>query len=104
MADAGGPGSVRICPGVALADIGDTEGFDRDGEENQLYAFKLTDGVYKRTKVTQEETGSQNFGELSDVDVSHAVEKRMHTVVYADRKWIPFADPVREGWLIEVRI
>ena len=48
MVDAGGPGSVRKCPGVALADLGDVEGFDRSGEEDQLYAFQLSDGVYKR--------------------------------------------------------
>ena len=28
MVDAGGLGSVRKCPGVALADLGDVEGFD----------------------------------------------------------------------------
>ena len=75
MAKALGPGSIGICPGVALADLGNTVGFDRDGEENQLYAFKLTDGVYKRTKGTPEGIGSQKFGELTDVDVSHPVEK-----------------------------
>ena len=53
MSDAGGPGSARKFPGVALADLGDTEGFEKDGEENQLYAFQLSDGVYKRKKVTQ---------------------------------------------------
>ena len=50
MADAGGPGSVRKCHGVALADLGDTEGFDKDGEENQLYGFQLSVWVYKRKK------------------------------------------------------
>ena len=54
MGDPGGPGSVRKCHGVALADLGDTEVNDKDGEENQLYAFQLADGVYKRKKVTQE--------------------------------------------------
>ena len=47
MVDAGGPGSVRKCPGVALADLGDVEGFDRSGVEDQLYAFQLSDGVLK---------------------------------------------------------
>ena len=50
MVDTGGPGSVRKCPGVALADLGDVEGFDRSGEEDQFYAFQLSDGVYKRKK------------------------------------------------------
>ena len=52
MVDAGGPGSVRKCPWVALADLGDVEEFDRSGEEDQLYAFQLSDGVYKRKKFT----------------------------------------------------
>ena len=57
MVDAGVPGSVRKCPGVALADLGDVEGFDRSGEEDQLYAFQLSDGVYKRKKITPSEGG-----------------------------------------------
>ena len=52
MVDAGGPGSIRKCPGMALADLGDVEGVDRSGEEDQLYAFQLPDGVYKRKKFT----------------------------------------------------
>ena len=44
MVDAGGPGK---CPGVALADLGDVEGFNRGGEVDQLYALQLSDGVYK---------------------------------------------------------
>ena len=36
MADAGGPGSARKCPGVALADLDDTEGLEKGGEEGQL--------------------------------------------------------------------
>ena len=45
MVDAGSPENVRKCPGVASADLGDVEGFDRSGEEDQLYAFQLSDGV-----------------------------------------------------------
>ena len=48
MVDAGCPGSVRKCHGVALADLGDVEGFDKSGEEDQFYAFQLSDGVYNR--------------------------------------------------------
>ena len=48
MVDAGGPESVRKCPRVALADLGDVEGFDRSGEEDQHFAFKLSNWVYKR--------------------------------------------------------
>ena len=102
MTDAGGPGSVRKCPLMALADLGDTEGFDKDGEENQLYAFQLSDGVYKRRKVTQ--GGSLKFEVLSDVDVSYATRKRVHTLVFTQGKWFPFADPVPHGWHIDVKL
>ena len=84
MGDPGGPGSVRKCHGVALADLGDTEGFDKDGEESQLCAFQLADGVYKRKKNTQE--GSLKFEELSNVDVSHATPKRVHTLLFTGEK------------------
>ena len=106
MGDAGGPGSARKCPGVALADLGDTEGFEKGGEEGQLYAFELTDGVYKRKKVTaQEGGGAQKLGELSDVDVSYAVPKWLHTLAFTGSKWIAFADPVKTtGWMIDIRI
>ena len=57
MGDAGGPGSVRKCHGVTLADFGDTEGFDDDGEEDQLYAFQLTDGMYRRKKLPKRKMG-----------------------------------------------
>ena len=50
MVDAGGPGSVRKCPGAALAHVGDVKEFDISGEEDQLYAFQLSDWVYKRKK------------------------------------------------------
>ena len=84
---------------MALADLGDTEGFDKNGEENQLYAFQLSDGVYKRKKVTQEGTGSLKFKDLSDVDVSYAVPKRVHTLAFTAWGWggggwgFAFADP-----------
>ena len=45
MVDAGSPGNVRKCPGVASADLSDAEGFDRTRDEDQLYAFQLSDGV-----------------------------------------------------------
>ena len=60
MSDAGGPRSARKCLGLVLADLGDTEGFEKDGEENQLYAFQLSDGVYKRKKVIQEGVGRRS--------------------------------------------
>ena len=106
MGDAGGPGSARKCPGVALADLGDTEGFEKGGEEARLYAFELSNGVYKRKKVTaQEGGGAQKLGELSDIDVSYAVPKRLHKLAFTGSKWIAFADPTQQtGWLIDIRI
>ena len=50
MVDAGGPRNVRKCHGIALADLGDTEGFDREGKEDRLYAFQLSEGVTKERK------------------------------------------------------
>ena len=103
MVDAGGPGSVRNCPRVALADLGDVEGFDRSGEEDQLYAFQLSDGVYKRKKFIPSE--SLKFEELSDVDISHAVPRRLHSLAFTGSKWVAFADPLQQtGWHIDLKI
>ena len=55
MVDAGGHGSVRKSLGAALADLGDVEGFNRSGEEDQLYALQLSDGVYKRRNFESEQ-------------------------------------------------
>ena len=103
MVDAGGPGSVRKCPGAALADLGDVEGFDRSGEEDQLYASQLSDEVYKRKKFTPSE--SLKFEQLSDVDTSHAVPRRLHNPAFTGSKWVAFADPVQQtGWFIDLKI
>ena len=106
MVDAGGPGSVRKCPGAALADLGDVKGFDRSGEEDQLYAFQLSDGVYKRKKFTPSEgIRSLKFEELSDGDISHAVPKRLYSLAFTGDKWVAFADPVQQtGWSIDLKI
>ena len=106
MVDAGGPGSVRKCPGAALADLGDVEGFNRSGEEDQLYAFQLSDGVYKRKTFTPSEgIMSLKFEELSDVDISHAVPRRLCNLAFTGDKWVAFADPVQQtGWFIDLKI
>ena len=106
MGDAGVPGCIRKCPGVALADLGDTEGFEKVGEEGQLYAFELSDGVYKRKKVTAQEGGrAQKLGELSDVEVSYAVPRRLHQLAFTGSKWVAFADPAQQtGLLTDIRI
>ncbi|MEW8445397.1 MAG: hypothetical protein AB2661_16020 [Candidatus Thiodiazotropha sp.] len=89
-----------------MADLGDVEGFDRSGEEDQLYAFQLSDGVYKRKKFTPSEgIRSLKFEELSDVDISHAVPRRLHSLAFTGDKWVAFADPVQQtGWLIDLKI
>ena len=52
---------------MTLADLDDVEGFDRSGEEDQFYAFQLSDGVYKRKNVhPSERIGSLKFEELSE--------------------------------------
>ena len=58
----------------------------------------------KEKNVTQEGNGSLKFEELSDVDVSYAVRKRLHTLAFTGGKWFAFADPVPQGWHIDVKI
>ena len=93
-------------PGAALADLGDVEGFNRSGGEDQLYAFQLSDGVYKRKKFTPSEgIRSLKFEELNDVDISHAVPRQLHSFAFTGDKWVSFADPVQQtGWLIDLKI
>ena len=79
---------------MALADLGDVEGFNRSGEEDQLNAFQLSDGVYKRTNVTKEGIGSLKLLELSDVDISHAVPRQLHTLAFTGSIYVAFVDPV----------
>ena len=40
--------------------------------------------------------GAQKLGELSDVDVSYAVLRRLHTLAFTGSKWVAFADPVKK--------
>ncbi|MCU7902350.1 MAG: hypothetical protein KZQ66_10425 [Candidatus Thiodiazotropha sp. (ex Lucinoma aequizonata)] len=88
-----------------MADLGDTEGFDRSGKEDRLYALQLSEGLYKRMEVPLQGVGSLTFAELSDVDVSQAVPKQVHTLAYTGSKWVAFADPVQKtGWLYDIRI
>ena len=63
-------------------------------------------GCTNEKKVTaQEWCGAQKLEELSDVDVSDAVPRRLHTLAFTGSKWIAFADPVQEtGWMIDIRI
>ena len=105
MVDAGGPWSVRKCPGAALADLGDVEGFNRSGEEDQLYAFQLSDKVYKRKKIPPLR-GSRplKFEELSDVNIFHALPRRLNSLAFTGDKWVAFADHVQvTGWFIDLK-
>ena len=108
MVDVGGPGSVRKCPGMALADLGDVEGLDRSGEKDQLYAFQLSDGSTKEKSSPPppppEGIRSLKFEKLSDVDISHAVPRRLHSLAFTGDKCVAFADPVQTGWLIDLKI
>ena len=91
MVDVGSPWSIRKFHEVALADPGDTEGFDLDGKEDRLYAFQLSEVIYKRKEVNFEGVGSLTFGELTDIDTLHAV---IHMLAFKGCKWVAFADPV----------
>ena len=45
--------------------------------------------MYKRKEVTREGVGSLKFGELGDLDTSHAVPKRAHTLAFTGSEWLP---------------
>ena len=66
----------------------------------------MSDGVYKRKKFTPSEgIGSLKFEELSDVDISHVVPRRLHSLACTGSKRVAFADPVQQtGWLIDFKI
>lgn len=105
MVDAGGPGSVQKCAGLSLADLPGTQGFGQDGEENQLYAFQLSDGVYKRRAVSLDALGTLGLGDLSDVDVSNAIPRRVHDLAFTGSQWVLFVNPIRRiGWYMDIRV
>ena len=62
------------------------EGFEKDGEEGQLYGLQLSDGVYKRKKVvTQEGGGAQKIG----VERCRCVICRPQMASHAGVHWEP---------------
>ena len=77
----GAPGNA-----LALADLEDTKSFDKGGKEGQLYAFELSDGVYKRKRSSPKREERRRSSELSDVDVSYAVPRRLHTLAFTGSK------------------
>ena len=57
------------------------------------------------TLVTLKGIRSLKFEELSDVNISHAVPRRLHSLAFTGDKWVAFADPVQQtGWLIDLKI
>ena len=54
----------------------------------------------RQRKLPQEENRPLKFEELSNVEVSHATPKLVHTLVFDGEKWFPFADPVQQTGLL----
>ena len=114
MVDSGGPGAsdnIKVCTTLGISDLGDTIGFDDPGKENQLYAFQLEDGTYKRKEISANGDGGgggpQTFGELSDVNLEAAVSNKPYQFVLTDNsEWIPYLDPVTTngGWDLDLKI
>ena len=101
---------VQGAPGNALGGFSRSRGYRgiRKGwGRGPAVRFRAVrrDGVYKRKRVPTQEGGrAQKLGELSDVDVSYAVPKRLHQLAFIESKWIA-ADPTQQtGWLIDIRI
>ena len=63
-------------------------------------------GSTKEKKFTPSEgIRSLKFEELRDVDISHAVSRRLHSLAFTGDKWVAFADPVQQtGWFIDLQI
>ena len=103
MAEAGGPGSARKCPGLALADLGYRRIREGWGGGTAVWPPAVRRGVQTKKIVTQEGGGAPKLGELSDVDVSYAAPRQLHTLAFTGSKWVAFADPVEQtGWLVDV--
>ena len=54
-------------------------------------------GVQTKKVTAQEGSGAQKLGGLSDVDVSYAVPRQLHTLAFTGSKWVAFADQ-ETGW------
>ena len=62
-------------------------------------------GSTKKTFTPSEGIRSLKFEELSDVDILHAVLRRLHSLAFTGDKWVAFAHPVQEtGWFIDLKI
>ena len=72
-------------------------------------SFTLSNCLMGSTKEKEvhpsEGIGSIKFEKLSDVDISHAVPRRLHSLAYTGSKCVAFADPLQQiGWLIDLKI
>ena len=55
-------------------------------------------GSTKEKKFTTSEgIRSLKFEELSDIDISHAVQRRLHSLAFTRDKLVAFADPVQQS-------
>ena len=78
-------------------------------EAERKTSFTLSSCLMGSTKekkfIPSEEIRSLKFEELSDVDISHSVPRRLHSLAFTGDKWVAFADPVQQtGWLIDLKI
>ena len=90
---------------MALAVLGDIEGFARSKEEDSCTLTAVRRGLQKKKKVTKEGIGSLKLEELSDVYISHAVPKQLYTLAFTGSKWVAFSDLIQQtGWLPDSKI
>ena len=74
-------------------------------ETERKTSFTLSSCQKKKKFTPSEGIRSLKFEELSDVDISHAVPRRLHSLAFTGDKWVAFADPVQQtGWLIDLKI
>ena len=78
-------------------------------EAERKTSFTLSSCLMGSTKekkfIPSEGIRSLKFEELSDVDISHAVPRRLHSLAFTGDKWVGFADPFQQdGWLIDLKI
>ena len=77
-----------------LDDLENVEGFNEDGHENDMYAFKLTNkGIYQREKI------EKTTGLLLDND--GAVDRPM-VLLWKNNQWLTM--PSRHNWDIDIQL
>ena len=96
MIDAGGPGSVKKCPGWLWLTLETLKDLSEAERRTNCTLSSCRMGSTKEKKVTKEGIGSLKLDELSDVDNSHAVPRRLHTLAFIWSKWVAFADPIQQ--------